>query len=220
MRATPANPSGGLRARRGGGGGAPEETAIVGGPDLHRHLGEQRRGAHLAGSPHPVWDGVPLPPLRVGDPPSGRGPKKGRPCEGPGSAPPEPGRVLPGGGRSSQGHAPLAAGAGAGGLRVPVRQRGHRGEATARAIGRAAARGWDRPVPPRPLLCQPRHPDPDSQEKTLGHVLKACQVAQWMGGGPGGGPHRRPAKSAPGRRLWPPPRPFSKPFAAGVTRRG
>lgn len=72
------------------------------------------------------------------------------------------------------------------------------GEATARAIGQAAAEAGIALSLHAPYFVNPANPDPDSQEKTLGHVLKACQAAQWMGGGPGGGPHRRPAKAHPG----------------------
>ena len=55
------------------------------------------------------------------------------------------------------------------------------GEATARAIGRAAAEAGIALSLHAPYFVNPANPDPDSQEKTLGHVLKACQVAQWMG---------------------------------------
>ena len=55
------------------------------------------------------------------------------------------------------------------------------GEATARAIGRAAAGAGIALSLHAPYFVNPANPDPDSQEKTLGHVLKACQVAQWMG---------------------------------------
>ena len=54
------------------------------------------------------------------------------------------------------------------------------GEATARAIGRAAAEAGIALSLHAPYFVNPANPDPDSQEKTLGHVLKACQVAQWM----------------------------------------
>ena len=55
------------------------------------------------------------------------------------------------------------------------------GEATARAIGRAAAGAGIALSLHAPYFVNPANPDPDSQEKTLGHVLKTCQVAQWMG---------------------------------------
>lgn len=55
------------------------------------------------------------------------------------------------------------------------------GEATARAIGQAAAEAGIALSLHAPYFVNPANPDPDSQEKTLGHVLKACQVAQWMG---------------------------------------
>ena len=55
------------------------------------------------------------------------------------------------------------------------------GEATARAIGQAAAEAGIALSLHAPYFVNPANPDPDSQEKTLGHVLKACQAAQWMG---------------------------------------
>ena len=57
------------------------------------------------------------------------------------------------------------------------------GEATARAIGeRARAAGIFLSLH-APYFVNPANPDPDSQEKTAGHVLAACRVARWMGAG-------------------------------------
>lgn len=55
------------------------------------------------------------------------------------------------------------------------------GEATAREIGRQAAQAGVRLSLHAPYFVNPANPDPDSQEKTVGYVLKACQAAQWMG---------------------------------------
>ena len=55
------------------------------------------------------------------------------------------------------------------------------GEATARAIGRAAAEAGVALSLHAPYFVNPANPDPASQEKTLGQVLKACQAARWMG---------------------------------------
>lgn len=55
------------------------------------------------------------------------------------------------------------------------------GEATARAIGRAAAEAGIALSLHAPYFVNPANPDPASQEKTLGQVLKACQAARWMG---------------------------------------
>ena len=55
------------------------------------------------------------------------------------------------------------------------------GEAVAREIGQQAALAGI-PLPLHaPYFVNPANPDPESQEKTAGHVLAACRVAQWMG---------------------------------------
>lgn len=55
------------------------------------------------------------------------------------------------------------------------------GEATARAIGQAAAQAGIALSLHAPYFVNPANPDPDSQEKTAGYVLAACRVARWMG---------------------------------------
>lgn len=55
------------------------------------------------------------------------------------------------------------------------------GEATARAIGRAAEEAGIALSLHAPYFVNPANPDPDSQEKTVGYVLSACRAAQWMG---------------------------------------
>ena len=82
-------------------------------------------------------------------------------------------------------------------------------------------RGWD-PTDPDPV-----NPWDDSFESGTAIRSQAAwdtcsKPVRWPSGWGRTGWWSTPApcKSAPGRRLWPPPRPFSKPFAAGVTRRG
>lgn len=55
------------------------------------------------------------------------------------------------------------------------------GEATARAIGQAAARAGIALSLHAPYFVNPANPAPDSQVKTAKYVLDACRVAQWMG---------------------------------------
>ncbi len=55
------------------------------------------------------------------------------------------------------------------------------GEATARAIGQAAAQAGIALSLHAPYFVNPANPDPDSQAKTAKYVLDACRVAQWMG---------------------------------------
>ena len=154
----------------------------AGGPDLHRHLGgKQRRGAHLAGSPHPVWDGVPLPPLRVGDPLPGRGPKGGDPVRARFGTAGNPDGFYQAGKKQSKDMPPWLREQGLEAYEYQCGKGVTVGEATARAIGRAAAEAGIALSLHAPYFVNPANPDPDSQEKTLGHVLKACQVAQWMG---------------------------------------
>ena len=57
------------------------------------------------------------------------------------------------------------------------------GEATAREIGHQAALAGIALSLHAPYFVNPANPDPDSQEKTAGYVLAACQVARWMGAG-------------------------------------
>ena len=62
-----------------------------------------------------------------------------------------------------------------------MRKRGHGGEATARAIGQAAAQAGIALSLHAPYFVNPANPEPDSQAKTAGYVLAACRVARWMG---------------------------------------
>ena len=55
------------------------------------------------------------------------------------------------------------------------------GEATARAIGQAAAQAGIALSLHAPYFVNPANPEPDSQAKTAGYVLAACRVARWMG---------------------------------------
>lgn len=55
------------------------------------------------------------------------------------------------------------------------------GETTARAIGQKAAEAGIVISLHAPYFVNPANPDPASQEKTVGYVLAACQVARWMG---------------------------------------
>lgn len=55
------------------------------------------------------------------------------------------------------------------------------GEATARAIGQAAAQAGIALSLHAPYFVNPANPAPDSQVKTAKYVLDACRVAQWMG---------------------------------------
>ena len=71
------------------------------------------------------------------------------------------------------------------------------GEATARAIGQAAAQAGIALSLHAPYFVNPANPEPDSQAKTAGYVLAACRVARWMGGGPGGGPYRGDPETDP-----------------------
>jgi len=57
------------------------------------------------------------------------------------------------------------------------------GEATARSIGETAKEAGIVLSLHAPYFVNPANPDPDSQEKTAGYILAACQVAQWMGAG-------------------------------------
>jgi deoxyribonuclease-4 len=57
------------------------------------------------------------------------------------------------------------------------------GEATAREIGTQAALAGIALSLHAPYFVNPANPDPDSQEKTAGYVLAACEVARWMGAG-------------------------------------
>ena len=63
-----------------------------------------------------------------------------------------------------------------------MRKRGHGGgEATARAIGQAAAQAGIALSLHAPYFVNPANPEPDSQAKTAEYVLAACRVARWMG---------------------------------------
>lgn len=57
------------------------------------------------------------------------------------------------------------------------------GQATAQAIGAAAQQAGIALSLHAPYFVNPANPDPDSQEKTAGYILKACQAARWMGAG-------------------------------------
>ena len=57
------------------------------------------------------------------------------------------------------------------------------GEVAAREVGRQAALAGITVSLHAPYFVNPANPDPESQEKTAGHVLSACRVAQWMGAG-------------------------------------
>ena len=52
------------------------------------------------------------------------------------------------------------------------------GEATARAIGQAAAQAGIALSLHAPYFVNPANPEPDSQAKTAGYVLAACRVAR------------------------------------------
>lgn len=56
-------------------------------------------------------------------------------------------------------------------------------EPTARTIGEKAVQAGIVLSLHAPYFVNPANPDPDSQEKTAGYVLAACQVARWMGAG-------------------------------------
>ena len=92
------------------------------------------------------------------------------------------------------------------------------GEATARAIGQAAAQAGIALSLHAPYFVNPANPEPDSQAKTAGYVLAACRVARWMGA------DRvvvhTGAIQKPARRPWPPRGSASERCGTGVTRRG
>lgn len=56
-------------------------------------------------------------------------------------------------------------------------------EPSAREIGQQGALAGVTLSLHAPYFVNPANPDPDSQEKTAGYVLAACQVARWMGAG-------------------------------------
>ena len=55
------------------------------------------------------------------------------------------------------------------------------GEATARAIGQAAAEAGIALSLHAPYFVNPANPDPDSRQKTIGYITAACRAADWMG---------------------------------------
>ncbi len=171
---------GGLFSGRWRMGAAPEETAIVGDQIFYGYLGGQPgRCADAAGPPHPVWHRVSRPALRFG-----------------GAFRAGPERV----GAVRRGLAPPANPEGFYAAEKTVKQmpgwlreRGLDayeyqcgkgvtvGEATARAIGQAAAQAGIALSLHAPYFVNPANPEPDSQAKTAGYVLAACRVARWMG---------------------------------------
>ena len=57
------------------------------------------------------------------------------------------------------------------------------GEATARAIGRAAAEAGIALSLHAPYFINLANPDPEALQKTIGYITGACLVAGWMGAG-------------------------------------
>lgn len=80
------------------------------------------------------------------------------------------------------------------------------GEATARAIGQAAAQAGIALSLHAPYFVNPANPEPDSQAKTAGYVLAACRVARWMGADLGWWSIPGRSRNGPARRPWPPRR--------------
>ena len=159
----------------------PEETAIVGDQIFTDTWGGTTPGCS------PCW----CTPSGLGRcsassashwrPPSGRGPKGGDPVRARFGTAGNPDGFYQAGKKQSKDMPPWLREQGLEAYEYQCGKGVTVGEATARAIGRAAAGAGIALSLHAPYFVNPANPDPDSQEKTLGHVLKACQVAQWMG---------------------------------------
>ncbi len=165
---------------------APRSDGDGGRPDLHRHSGgQQRRSYPFAGGTHPAG-GQPgaLSPATRRRPPSACWAKGGPSYECQIRARRQQRRFL----RRPQvlpWPPPVDRGAGAGLLRISMRQGGPCGEDTARRVGENARKHGISLSLHAPYFINLANPDPDSLQKTIGYITSACLVASQMGGPPG-----------------------------------
>ena len=158
------------------------EAAIVGDQIFTDTWGGNNAGVlTLLVPPHPVRDHLPLPALRPGDSLPGGGPAGGDPVRARFGTAGNPNGFYQAGGKQSKDMPPWLRDQGLEAYEYQCGKGVNLGEATARAIGRAAAEAGVALSLHAPYFVNPANPDPASQEKTLGQVLKACQVARWMG---------------------------------------
>ena len=73
----------------------------------------------------------------------------------------------------------------------------HVGEETARKVGENARAAGISLSLHAPYFINLANPDREALEKTIGYITGACRVADWMGGGAGGHPLRRPDEAHP-----------------------